>query len=149
MYILTTEEEYECCVERGFDPLSPKKHDFSDDIAIGIELRITLQKKIFGKTILGRGNISAANERFYRWMWEYSPHRCEECLLPLRNYWSGYISHIISRGAAPDMAHDPRNVNILCHRHHSLWETGNRKTMRIYQGNLKIIEKLMSEYNSL
>lgn len=147
--MLTEIDEYQLCLDRGFNPLSPKKHDFAIHFELDIKLRVTIQKQFFGHTILGRGDIPKANERFYRYMWENKPHYCEECMKPLKNYWSGWVSHILSRGGFPEMAHDTRNANILCEKHHSQWETGNRKTMRIYRPNLVIIEKLTKEYQSL
>jgi len=142
-YLITELAEYELCVKRGFAPLLDKNFE------IEINLRIQIQREFFGHTILGRGNIPQGNERFYRWMWENKKHYCEECLRPLQNYWSGYISHILTRGANPAIAHDPRNINILCHTHHDKWETGKRNEMRIYKGNIKIIELLQRQYNQL
>lgn len=133
-------EEINICFDRGYNPLLDKR--FKMDIA----LRIQVQRELFGHSFLSRGDIPKANERFYRWMWDCKPHYCEECLKPLNNYSSVWISHILTRGAFPEMAHDPRNVNILCHRHHEQWETGERKTMRIYPGNVKIINLLKTEY---
>lgn len=65
---------------------------------------------------------------------------------PLREYSSVYVSHILTRGAHPDMAHDPRNINILCFNHHNQWENGDRRAMRIYEKNVETIELLKNEY---
>lgn len=56
----------------------------------------------------------------------------------------------LPRGGHPEMAHDPRNVNILCKEHHTIWEnqTG-RATMRIYLSNLQRIDDLTNEYKNL
>lgn len=53
----------------------------------------------------------------------------------------------MTRGGNPEMANDPRNINILCLEHHNQWENGNRKAMRIYEKNQKIIEELKNDYN--
>lgn len=139
-------ECYEYVISRGFVPLLDSR------FYMDINLRVQMQRETFGHCIIGRGNIPAANERFYRFMWENSRHVCEETFMPLKNYWSGHISHIISRGAAPDMAHDPRNVNILCYDAHQLWENGGlleREKMRIYDKNKLTIEMLKKEYQRL
>lgn len=103
--------------------------------------RIELQQKLFGK-----GHTPAENERFYRFVWDNKPHICEECFRPLNNYSATYVSHILTRGANPEIAHDPRNVNILCPSCHGRWENGDREGMRVYRKNRQIIEKLKQEY---
>lgn len=114
-----------------------------------IRLRVEIQRELFGHCVFGRGNIPQANERFFRWVWEHKPHRCEECLKPLRNYSAVYCSHILTRGAFPEMAHDARNINILCFEHHSCWENGDKTKMRIYSGNMRMIELMKNEYANL
>lgn len=133
-------DEYRQCVERGFEPL------IDDRFELPIELRIEIQRQLFGHVTRGRGNIPQANERFFRWVWERKPHRCEETLRPLHNYSAVYVSHILSRGAHPEMAHDPRNVNILCAEMHNMWENGRRQSMRIWEKNSRIIKILKNEY---
>jgi len=135
-------EEYEYCTNRGYNPLLDNR------FSLEISLRIEIQRELFGQCVFGRGDVEKANERFYRWIWKHKPHQCEETMKPLHSYSSIYISHILTRGAFPEMAHDPRNVNILCGEMHNLWENGNRSSMRIYQKNVSTIELLTSEYAS-
>lgn len=142
--LLTERSEYDYCVARGFEPLIDDRY-----FKLDIRLRVELQREIFGHCAIGRGDIPVANQRFFRWVWEHKPHRCEETMRPLERYSAVYCSHILTRGAFPDMAHDPRNINILCPEMHERWETGNRQGMRIYGRNQRIIEKLKSEYQQL
>lgn len=96
-YLLTDRDEYQYCINRGYNPLIDIKHFTMD-----IRLRVEIQRELFGHCITGRGaNIMAANERFFRWVWEHKPHRCEETLKPLANYSAVYCSHILTRGAVP------------------------------------------------
>lgn len=132
--IIISRSEYERVRECGVEPLLGWR------LAHG--LRVELQRERFG-----RGNTPAENERFYRWCWQHLPHRCEECLRPLAEYSAVHVSHVLTRGAHPDMAHDPRNVNILCATHHARWENGKRETMRIYESNQMLIRELKQEYN--
>lgn len=144
-YLLTDRDEYQYCINRGFNPLIDIRNFTMD-----IRLRVEIQRELFGHCITGRGaNIMAANERFFRWVWEHKPHQCEECLKPLRNYSAVYCSHILTRGAYPEMAHDARSINILCFEHHSLWENGDKTKMRIYPGNIRLIELMKNEYANL
>lgn len=143
-YLLTDRDEYQLCIQRGFCPLLDIRNFKMD-----IRLRIEMQREIFGHCIIGRGDIPAANERFFRWIWEHKPHQCEETMKPLANYSAVYCSHILTRGSHPEIAHDPRNINILSFESHNRWENGDRKKMRIYPGNIKIIELLKSEYQQL
>lgn len=135
---IDTRAEYDYARSRGFEPLVDRHFDMD------IRLRIEIQRELFG-----RGHSPEENERFYRWCWEHKPHCCEETMRPLRGYSATYISHILTRGAYPDMAHDPRNVNILCYEMHAKYENGNRRAMRIYCANLLIIEQLKKEYGSI
>ena len=59
------------------------------------------------------------------------------------------LFHILTRGAFPEMAHDARNINILCFEHHSYWENGDRERMRIYPANMRLIELMETEYQQL
>ena len=135
--------EYDYIVSRGYEPLIDER------FKIQIPLRIELQKEKFGHCVFGRGvDIMAANARFFKWVWEHKKHYCEECMRPLHNYSASYCSHILTRGARPEMAHDPRNINILCLSHHNQWENGDRKSMRIYPKNQRMIEKLKKDYEN-
>ena len=135
--VIDTRECYDYARSRGYDPLTDKR------FVLDINLRVSIQRALFGS-----GHTPEENQRFYRWCWEHKPHICEECMRPLREYSATYVSHILTRGAHPEMAHDPRNVNILCFNHHNQWENGNRGNMRIYLGNVRTIEQLKSEYGS-
>lgn len=135
---INTREEYDYAKGRGFEPLNDRR--FQMDIA----LRVSIQQELFGT-----GHTPAENEKFYRWCWEHNPHYCQECMKPLAQYSATYVSHILTRAAHPEAAHDCRNVNILCFSHHSVWENGDRESMRIYASNQLIIEKLKREYATL
>lgn len=132
--MITTAAEYKSAVGRGENPLLGR--DMSH------EVRLEVQQEKFGT-----GHTPAENERFYRWCWENKPHQCEECLRPLKGYSAVYVSHILTRGAYPQIAHDPRNTNILCERCHATWENGRREDMRIYESNLARIQYLRKEYH--
>lgn len=131
-------ECYKYAKSKGYEPLTDKRFEMP------IKVRIDVQRYLFGT-----GHTPAENERFYRYCWDLYPHICEECMKPLTQFSATYISHIRTRGAFPEAAHDVRNVNILCFKHHNQWETGNRKAMRIYPGNVQTIEQLTKEYNEV
>lgn len=136
-YIITERWEYDYAVKHGCEPLIDTWHFRMD-----IRLRIQIQREKFGT-----GHTPEENEKFYRWCWEHKPHHCEETMRPLPDYSAVYISHILTRGAHPEMAHDPRNVNILCFEAHNCWEhETTRKGMRIYPANLLRIKELMDDY---
>lgn len=131
-------ECYKYAKSKGYEPLTDKR------FYMPIRVRVDVQRYLFGT-----GHTPAENERFYRYCWDLYPHICEECMRPLTQFSATYISHIRTRGAFPEAAHDVRNVNILCFKHHNQWETGNRKAMRIYPGNIQTIEQLTKEYNEV
>lgn len=139
-YHIEAEEEFNVIMRAGFNPL------FLKEFTIDIKLRIEIQRQFFGNSELSKGDILKANEKFYKYIWNNKKHYCEECLKPLKNYSASFISHILSRGSSPEIAHDVRNVNILCLDHHNQWEFGNKKIMRIYPKNIQIIKTLKSEY---
>jgi len=139
--IISNADEYRYAVSRDYQPLQDWKK-----FKLPVQLRIDLQREIFGKSLLSKGDVVKANQRFYYWCWDNKANYCEECAKPLHNYSSVFISHILTRGSRPEIAHDPRNVNILCYKHHEQWETGKRQLMRIYKTNLFIIELLKTDY---
>lgn len=136
--LIDTRECYEFARLHGLEPLIDRH------FALEINLRVSIQRELFGT-----GHTPEENEKFYRWCWEHYRHQCAETMRPLYNYSAVYISHILTRGAHPEMAHDPRNVNILCFEAHNRWENGDRESMRIYQANLLTIEQLKKEYGQI
>ena len=71
------------------------------------------------------------------------------CGKPIRYPWATNVSHILTRGAHPSLAHDPRNINILCAECHSAWEhTTTRYKLRLWfvEKNERTIEELKREY---
>lgn len=137
---INTKEEYQEAVKRGFEPLLDMR------FKMAIRLRVEIQTELFGR---GRIDTMRANEKFFRWIWEHKPHYCEETMKPLKAYSAVYCSHILTRGAFPEMATDPRNINLLCPEMHNRWENGDRERMRIYWKNKKIINLLKEEYKEL
>lgn len=137
---INTREEYNDAVGRGFEPLIDQRFEMD------IRLRIEIQRELFKRGII---DTQRANERFFRWVWAHKKHYCEETMRPLREYSAVYCSHILTRGAHPEMATDPRNINLLTFEMHNKWENGDRESMRIYPKNQRLIEKLRSEYASI
>ena len=143
-YVVTTREEYEALKKRGYDLLF-----YDNNLKLDIALRKEIQEEIFGK-----GNHQEANQKFYRMAWDKSmtrchTHFCQECSRPLLEYSATYISHILSRGAHPEMAYDLRNYNLLCPACHSRWENGDREKMRIWRKNEAIMRLLKKEYEGI
>lgn len=134
--MITTIEEYEYCLSRGYDPLVDERFPMSHD------LRTKIQRERFGK------NTQEADQRFYKYCLTHKLLVCEECGKPILHPGAINCSHILSRGAFPEMAFDARNVNILCAEHHAIWENGDRKRMQIYWKNNKTIQKLKKEYGT-
>lgn len=138
VYLIKERWEYDIVKQRGYEPLCD-----TVNFTMDIRLRVEIQKEMFG------GNNMRDNDTFFHWIWQHKPHLCEETLRPLKNYSAVYCSHILTRGAFPEMAHDPRNINILCFEMHNKWENGKREEMRIYNKNMRTIELLKQEYNQL
>lgn len=136
--VIDTREMYDYCKMCGYEPLIDRR------FAMDIHLRVTIQRELFG-----RGHTPEENEKFYRWCWNHKRHICEETMRPLPGYSATFVSHILTRGAHPEMAHDPRNVNILSFEQHNRWENGKRENMRIFASNQLIIEQLKAEYARL
>lgn len=137
-FVIDTRELYDYARSRGYEPLLDYR------FRVVPNLRVSIQRELFGA-----GHTPVENQSFYRWCWAHLPHICEECMKPLREYSATYVSHILTRGAHPEMAHDPRNVDILCFAHHSAWENGNRQNMRIYAHNQRVIKQLKEDYKNI
>lgn len=136
--MIETIEEYQNRIGSGEEPLLGNE--------LAIVLRVDIQNYLFGFHMLSQADIGKGNNRFYRWVWDHKPHVCEESGNPLYEYRSEFVSHILSRGAHPDMRWDPRNTNILNGFWHREWEKGNRRNMKIYHKNQIIIQQLKLEY---
>jgi hypothetical protein len=131
--LIESDIEYQMCTDRGYQPLLDNRFKMDFDY------RIEVQKRF--KT----------DSNFYKWCWNNMPNVCEEYGKPLHHYSAVHISHILSRGAFPEMRFDPRNINILSFHAHNRWEFGNkseRQKMYIYTKNKKRIEMLKDEYKN-
>ena len=136
--VIHTREDFESAIKRGFNPLC----EDAWRLPMAIDLRREIQREMFGK------HNAQGNARFYKYIIDHKPHVCEECGRPIRYPSAINVSHILSRGAHPELSFDPRNVNILCPKHHSTWENGDRQSMLIYNKNNRIIAQLKKEYNN-
>ena len=136
--MVTTREDYDFLLSRGIDCLYDRRFHLE------IGLRRQIQKEKFG------GNNAEGNAKFYSYCLHHFPHVCENCGKPLPNATATNVSHILTRGSHPEMAHDPRNINVLCFECHNLWEhktTRNRLRLWFVEKNERTIEQLKREYN--
>ena len=139
MVAITDRGDYDALLKRGIDCLYDKRYHLE------IGLRREIQREKFGK------NDDEGNYLFYRYCLHHFPTICENCGKPIPHPWATNVSHILSRGSHPEMAHDPRNVNILCWECHELWEhktTRNRLNMWFVEKNERTIQMLKQEYNN-
>lgn len=138
--LVTTREDYDILLSKGIDCL----YDPRFDLEIG--LRIAIQKEKFGK------NDDEGNAKFYHYCLTNFPMVCENCGKPIRYPWATNVSHILTRGAHPEMAHDPRNISILCAQCHELYEhstTRDQLRMWYVEKTERIKEELKREYNGI
>lgn len=135
--MIETREEYDYVVKRGYEPL------VDDRFPMEHRLRVEIQREKFGK------NNAEGNRKFYKFCLLHYPHICENCGKPIENPWAMNVSHILSRGSHPEMAFDPRNVNILCAGCHAAWEHATTRyhlRMWFVEKNERTIEQLKQEY---
>ena len=129
---LRTIEEFHELRKHGFNPFLDEK------IEMDIFTRVKIQKEFF-----------KSDNHFYRFCWDNMNHYCEETGLKLRSYSACFVSHILSRGAFPEMRWDMRNINILSLPEHQKWESHKKVDMYIYRKNSLRIQQLKREYNIL
>lgn len=136
---ITNREDYDALLKRGIDCLYDKRYHLE------IGLRREIQRDKFGK------NDDDGNFLFYRYCLHHFAHVCENCGRPIEHPWATNVSHILTRGSHPEMAHDPRNVNILCWTCHELWEhapTRFKLNPWFVEKNERTIQLLKQEYNN-
>lgn len=139
MVEITNREDYDALLKRGIDCLYDKRYHLE------IGLRREIQREKFGK------NDDEGNAIFYRYCLHHFPRICENCGRPIEHPWATNVSHILTRGSHPEMAHDPRNVNILCWTCHELWEhapTRFKLNPWLVEKNERTIQMLKQEYNN-
>lgn len=135
---ITTRETYDLLLSKGIDCLYDSRYDLE------IHLRKEIQKERFG------GNNAEGNAKFYQYCLHRFPKICENCGRRIEHPTATNVSHILTRGSHPEMAHDPRNINVLCFECHNLWEhktTRNRLRLWFVEKNERTIEQLKREYN--
>lgn len=122
-------DDFKTSTKYGFNPFLDEQHEMT------IQVRIMIQNEMF-----------KSDSQFYKYCWNNLPHFCQESGLKLRSYSACFVSHILSRGAFPEMRYDIRNINILSLPAHVQWESEKKVDMYIYKKNLTIINKLKNEY---
>lgn len=105
------------------------------------------QRRPIPKRMVRTSGIAEADQKFYREVWDARSDsngiaHCEETGVPL-TYSAKHVSHILSRGAHPELRHHPDNVNILCEDAHRQWEFGNRQSMKIWPKNKQTMITLL------
>ena len=137
MIEISTRADYDALLKRGIDALYDKRYHLE------IGLRREIQREKFGK------NDDEGNYKFYQYCLKHFPPVCEHCGKPIPHPWATNVSHILTRGSHPEMAHDPRNINILCWECHELWEhapTRAKLNPWFVEKNERTIETLKKEY---
>lgn len=138
-------EVYHLALKAGGKPLLDWRR-FSMDYSI----RAHLIHELFGFP-LQENDIVRANDRFYHYAWDNTALKvCEECARPLNNFSASFVSHILTKGAHPELAHDPRNFNLLCVKHHNMWEfeTDTKRKMKIFRKNQIVIDLMKRDINN-
>lgn len=80
-------------------------------------------------------------------IWAERPHHCLECGTFLPEDSDNlphkiYFSHVLSKGAHPELRFDPMNIVLHCPRCHRNWETsGKMTTMKTYALKLSYMEQ--------
>lgn len=110
------------------------------------------RKPLKNDKIEKRRRIIEKDEELYEYIYSTKTNQCEECFAPLPGIFRDseenviarwQYSHILSKGAYPELRHHKQNINRLCFKHHQQWEFGDRESMVIYEKNLKVIEDLL------
>ncbi len=86
----------------------------------------------------------ALDDQVNKSIWESRPRICIECGEVLGpKPVKVYFSHLLSKGAHPELRHDPSNIVLHCRDCHNKWEfaPGFRNTSVTYKMNLWYIEK--------
>ena len=86
----------------------------------------------------------ASDDQVNKSIWESRPHLCVECNKDLgKKPFKMFFSHLLSKGAHPELRHDPSNIVLHCKACHNKWEfaSGFRKNSKTYLSNLSYIEK--------
>lgn len=90
----------------------------------------------------------------YMKVWDSRPHYCEECGMFLGDHspreaatQHKYVfSHILPKSVYPRLRHVQENFNLLCLKHHNMWENRvTQKLMNIWVSNKERIVKLLEE----
>lgn len=110
------------------------------------EVRVIVGGRRFGRSHAIKIWRIQQDEIFYEKCFNTSNHKCEECgkNLPqdFRDDDNKVIarwrySHIIAKSIAPELRYTIKNINHLCLEHHTQWDFGDKKIMKIYKSNSK------------
>lgn len=135
-----------------------KEYKFANTKRSALRSRNTKSKKSLFSKLEPKKKASTRrlerDEEFYLKCFENSKHRCEECGKRLPTEFrdeEGNVnarwrySHIVAKSIAPELRHDVENINHLCARHHTQWDHGDRKSMKIYEKNKQRFPKYFKD----
>ena len=101
-------------------------------------------KKVSSK----RATVLKGDAAFYQEIWKERPHNCVNCSRYLgENLQPHFMSHILSKGAYPQLRWVKENINVLCLGCHNKWEFGVKEKMAIFAINEPVIERLKNLAN--
>lgn len=96
-------------------------------------------------------SVIKKDEEVYEKVFNSSNHRCEECHTQLntefrddegRVIMRARYSHILPKGAYPQLRHNEDNFNNLCPTCHHRYEFGDKENMKIFKKNEEIVCRL-------
>lgn len=139
-------------------------HDGKSRFEVAKEKEVSKPRKIYNlkrTPLKSKKNIQKLEEKIerrkqalekdhetYLQVFNKSKHKCEECGCNLPNVFkddNGNLvaiyrySHILSKGSHNEYRYELWNFNELCFKHHSQWDHGDRKSMKIYERNKQIV----------
>lgn len=84
-----------------------------------------------------QGEKQAKDWAIWTQIWKERPHYCYETGVYLGTTpRTIYFSHILSKGAHPELRHNPKNIVLHSPGAHHQWEFGDRKSMKTFRDYL-------------
>lgn len=105
------------------------------------------QRKPMKRTPLKAKRKASGQAKVFKAIWDSRPHWCEVCWATIQQPRPENFSHLLPKGAYPELKLDERNIVLKCRDCHNLWHRHGASGLRYSFSWVRIVQLRDELYN--